>query len=90
MKCSKCGMPNFFLQEDYVAPVTVSYPQWVRMISEGNTRPFVDIVYPSSTVANGAVIPGHVRQNVMTANFPYTPIQSSVGDMSEDIPVWNS
>lgn len=74
------------IHEDYVPPVTVSYPQWVSLITDGNTRPFVDAVYPSDTVANGAVLSGHVRQNVMTASLPYTPIS----DETQDIPVWNS
>ena len=75
---------NIWIQENYVQPVTVSYPEWVRTITEGNTRPFVDAVYPSSTLASGAVLSGHVRQNVMTANWPYTPVET------EAVPVWNS
>lgn len=82
--CSKCRMIQ--IQEDYVQPVTVSYPEWVRTITDGNTRPFVDAVYPSGTVGDGAVLAGHVRQNVMTAGLPYTPLEDSI----PDVPVWNS
>jgi hypothetical protein len=86
MFCSKCRMKQ--IQEFYVAPVTASYPQWVNTITEGNTRPFVDTVrIGNGAIAKGAVLPGHVRQNVMTANFPYTPISI---DNNPDIPEWNS
>lgn len=80
--CGKCKE----LKEPYVQPVTVSYPTWVHTITDGNTRPFVDAVYPSGTIANGAVLSGHVRQNVMTANYPYTPITAE----EPEIPMWSN
>ena len=84
MKCMKCQMRNPFVQEFYVAPVTASYPEWVNTITEGNTRPFVDTIRMRGSVGNGAVLQGHVRQNAMTANLPYTSITPPA------IPEWNS
>lgn len=53
--------------EPYQAPVTMSYPEWIRFVSKGENTLYGDAVVPSGTIDNGAVYVGHVRQNPFTA-----------------------
>lgn len=57
--------------ETYVEPITADYPDWVGFVSSGNNLLFNEAVRLGPSMG-GAVLPGHVRQNFMTANMcPY-------------------
>lgn len=54
------------LKETYVAPITMDYPDWVEFVSSGQNLLYSEAIRPSM---GGAVYPGHVRQNPMTAGW---------------------
>jgi hypothetical protein len=57
--------------ETYVEPITVDYPDWVNFVSSGKNLMFNEAIRLGPSMG-GAVIPGHVRQNFMTADkCPY-------------------
>ena len=57
--------------ETYVEPITVDYPDWVDFVASGRNLAFNEAIRLGPSMG-GAVIPGHVRQNFMTANqCPY-------------------
>ena len=54
------------LIETYVEPITVDYPDWVNFLASGRNLQFNEAIRLGPSMG-GAVIPGHVRQNFMTA-----------------------
>lgn len=47
--------------------VTMDYPDWIQYVSSGQNLLYNEAIRPS--VGGGAVYPGHVRQNFMTAGM---------------------
>ena len=82
-RCEKCG--GLMMVENFVQPITVSYPEWMSAITDSSI-PRTDALYLNGTVGKGAVLKGHVRQNAMTAFLPYTP----VGDDTPGVPLWSN
>lgn len=59
------------LVETYVDPITIDYPDWVNFVASGKNLMYNEAIRLGPSMG-GAVIPGHVRQNFMTANLcPY-------------------
>lgn len=59
------------IKETYVEPITIDYPEWVDYIASGKNLLYSEAIRPGSSWG-GAVFPGHVRQNFMTAGMcPY-------------------
>lgn len=52
--------------ETYVEPITVDYPDWVNFVASGRNLMFNEAIRLGPSMG-GAVLPGHVRQNFMTA-----------------------
>lgn len=84
-KCRQCGGGSL-IKETYVQPITVSYPEWIQTITDSSV-PRTDALFLNGTIGSGAVLRGHVRQNAMTAFYPYTPLKSAY---NEDIPQWSA
>jgi hypothetical protein len=61
--------------ETYVNPITIDYPQWVDFVVSGKNLLYNEAIRPGPSWG-GAVLPGHVRQNFMTAGFPYTETET--------------
>jgi len=57
--------------EEYVPPVSLSYPEWVNYVSSGQNTLYGDAIVPGGTTEDGAVYIGHIRQNPWTASYPY-------------------
>lgn len=53
--------------ETYEPPVTISYPDWIRYITQGKNTLYGGAIIPGGTMDDGAVYQGHVRQNPWTA-----------------------
>jgi len=62
--------------ENYTYPVTMPLRKWISYVGQGNNVLYGDAIQPtdygsnSNSTLDGAVIPGHVRQNPMTAMIP--------------------
>ena len=54
--------------ETYVDPITLDYPQWVDYVASGKNLLYNEAIRPNGSWG-GAVYPGHVRQNFMTAGM---------------------
>ena len=53
--------------EFFEAPVTIPYDEWIRYVASGKNTLYGGAIVPGSTMDDGAVYTGHVRQNPFTA-----------------------
>lgn len=56
------------LIETYVEPITIDYPDWVDYVASGKNLLYNEAIRPGPSWG-GSVLPGHVRQNFMTAGM---------------------
>jgi len=63
--------------EQYAPPITLNLQDWNKYVASGDNTLYGDSIIPGNTEMNGAVYSGHVRQNPMTAMYPYDSIQNS-------------
>lgn len=73
----KYNYKNIKIYESFVPPVTLNMPQWRNYISNGYNTLYGDSIIPGDSEMDGAVYSGHVKQNPMTAMYPYNNIQNS-------------
>lgn len=71
--CNRLGQTY----ELYAPPITLNLPEWNNYVASGDNTLYGDSIIPGDTEMNGAVYSGHVRQNPMTAMYPYDSIQKS-------------
>ena len=67
------GLKNYNLNGnsqiyEHYNPVTMDYADWKNYLGSGSNVLYGDAIKASGNSGAGAVIGGHVRQNVMTAN----------------------